>query len=350
MPDTHEKIDLKGLCLPELEAFLGDLGAAEAYRARQIARWIFQKHVSRIQDMTNLSKPLRQQLDHTAYISSLRPEKTAVSCDGSKKFLFKTRDGYGIESVLIPEKNHSTLCISTQIGCALGCRFCCTGRAGLTRNLSAAEIVNQVSAVLSAEPSFTKPPNLVFMGMGEPLMNYDSTVKSIRMLTAPWGFNFSHRKITVSTAGIVPGLQRLGHDVPVNLAISLNAPDDGVRNFLMPVNQKYPLHDLLGAARCFPLASRKRITFEYILIRDINDSPEHARKLTGLLKNIACKINLIPFNPHPSVSFQPPEEHVISSFQEILHSRHFTAPIRRSKGADIAAACGQLGEKLRPSG
>ncbi|MCP4715630.1 MAG: 23S rRNA (adenine(2503)-C(2))-methyltransferase RlmN [Deltaproteobacteria bacterium] len=340
--------DLKNCSLTELEHLVTGLGA-EPYRAKQIFQWLFQKNADDITGMTDLSEPMRNQLKKQAFISKLVLTQTVSSRDGSKKYLFATPDGHGIESVLIPEKNHATLCISSQIGCPVGCRFCYTGRNGLVRNLSAAEILNQVSAVLQQEGPWNKLPNLVFMGMGEPLANYHNTLKAITTLMTPFAFNISHRKITVSTAGLVPRIIRLGRDMPVNLAISLNAPNDTIRNDLMPINRKHPLKELLNAAREFPLVSRKPITFEYILIKDINDADKHAFELTGLLKNISCKINLIPFNEHPAITFKAPAEKRITAFLKILHDHDYTATIRRSKGADIAAACGQLGGQLKPA-
>ena len=345
---TARRTDLVALSTQELEAFAAELGL-EPFRSRQISRWIFQKHASGIGEMTNLSKVLRSRLGDAACISSLTPQRIDVSLDGSKKYLFKTSDGLGLESVLIPEPGHITLCLSTQVGCPLGCRFCHTGSRGLVRNLTVAEILNQVRAIMAREPFGEAAPNLVFMGMGEPLANYDATVAAIRMLLSPEGFNFSHRRITVSTAGLVPQMKRLGHDVPVNLAVSLNASNDATRSRLMPVNKKYPLRELLSAARQFPLASRKRITFEYILIKDINDALQHSRELAALLEGIPCKINLIPFNEHPSAAFKKPDERSIMAFQKNLHDNNFTAPVRRSKGSDIAAACGQLGSVLNSS-
>ena len=340
------KYDLKSLSFEELVSLVADLNI-EAYRAKQISQWIFQKSAVEINDMTNISRQIRIRLGEIAFISSLEPEKISISQDTTKKFLFRTTDGYGIESVLIPERNHYTLCVSTQIGCPVRCRFCYTGRSGLARNLSVSEILNQISAVLKTEGLGEKLPNLVFMGMGEPLLNYENTVKSIRTLLSPWAFNFSHRKITVSTAGIIPRMKQLGQDLPVNLAISLNAPNDRIRNYLMPINRKFPVKQLIEAAKHFPIPSRKRITFEYVLIKDVNDSPENARELGKLLKNIPCKINLIPFNKHPSVSLKEPDRKKVIEFQSILHSQNFTAPIRRSKGRDICAACGQLGGSVR---
>jgi 23S rRNA (adenine2503-C2)-methyltransferase len=339
------KHDLKNMAIEEIEALASTLGL-EAYRARQIAQWVFRHHAASLDEMTSLSKEIRTTLKEVAGISSLAPETIVASRDGSKKYLFKTADGYGVETVLMPEKTHQTLCISTQIGCSLGCRFCFTGTLGLKRNLTSAEILNQVSAVLKAEKLKEKLPNLVFMGMGEPLLNYDNVLKCLKILLSPWGFNFSHRKITISTAGITPLIRKLAEDLPVNLAISLNAPDDEIRSYLMPVNKKYPLKQLLKEAHSFPVPSRKRITFEYILIKDVNDSPAHAEALARLLKNIPCKINLIPFNELPCFKFQRPDDKRILRFQSILHSHHFTAPIRMSKGSEIVAACGQLGGSI----
>ena len=339
------KHDLKSLSFSELESLVAKLNM-QPFRAKQISQWIFQKNVADINSMTNLSNEVRKRLSAIAYISCLVHEKTDVSLDGSKKFLFKTSDGFGLESVLIKEENHFTLCISTQIGCSVKCRFCYTGQIGLERSLSTSEILNQVSAVLKADGLEGRLPNLVFMGMGEPFANYENTVKSIQILLSPWGFNYSHRKITVSTAGLIPRIKQLGQDLPVNLAISLNASNNKIRNFLMPINRKFPIKDLIEAARNFPISSRKRITFEYILIKDVNDSPDNALELGKLLKNIPCKINLIPFNEHPGVSFKKPPEKTIREFQSILLSKHFTVTLRRSKGSDIAAACGQLGGGL----
>ncbi len=337
--------DIKNMSLEEIEELCSSLGL-EPYRARQIAQWVFRHHAVSIDAMTSLSKEVRRKLKEVARISSLQCETIAASRDGSKKYLFKTEDGFGVETVLMPEKTHQTLCISTQIGCALGCRFCFTGTRGLIRNLTTAEILNQVSAVLTAENLKEKLPNLVFMGMGEPLLNYENVLKSLKILLSPWGFNFSHRRVTVSTAGITPLIRQLAEDLPVNLAISLNAPEDEVRSYLMPVNKKYPLKQLLTEARHFPVPSRKCITFEYILIKDVNDLPQHAEALARLLKNIPCKINLIPFNKFPTATFQRPEHSQILQFQSILHNHHFTAPIRVSKGSDIVAACGQLGGSI----
>ena len=250
----------------------------------------------------------------------------------------------------MPEKTHWTLCISTQIGLSLGCKFCYTGTLGLARNLSVAEIFNQVSAVLKAGQFQEKLPNLVFMGMGEPLLNYENTLKSLKILLSPWGFDFSHRKITVSTAGITPAIKELAHDLPVNLALSLNASNDTIRTFLMPVNKKYPLKDLLKEGRSFPIPARKRITFEYILIKDVNDAAAHAEELARLLKKIPCKINLIPFNEYPAAPFKRPEEKQVLLFQAILHQHNYTAPVRIARVLILWLPAGSWGQALRRGG
>jgi 23S rRNA (adenine2503-C2)-methyltransferase len=293
--------------------------------------------------MTNLSKKWRECFQEQAYLSSLVLLKKERSSDGAQKFLFQLEDGLTIESVLLPERGHYTLCLSSQVGCAQNCRFCFTGRMGLKRNLKASEIINQVLAVRrtleDSEPFLT---NLVLMGMGEPLDNFEQTSRALAILLSPEGMQFSHRHVTLSTAGLIPEMQVLGRLLPVNLAVSLNAATDRVRNRLMPVNKRYPLASLLQACREYPLPHGKRITFEYILIQGINDSLEEASTLARDLQGIRAKINLIPFNPHPGIGFKAPEEEVLLKFQDILIRQQYTAIIRRSKGADISAACGQL--------
>ena len=247
-----------------------------------------------------------------------------------------------IESVIIPERDHLTLCISSQAGCAMDCRFCLTARQGLKRNLSAAEIIEQVIDVKRSLDTTEHLTNIVFMGMGEPLANYDAVIKAVGNLVSEDGMNFSHRKITMSTCGIVPKIKQMGRDITVNLAVSLNAADDETRSFLMPINRRYPLNELISACKGFPLPNRRMITFEYILIKGINDSDEDALKLAHLLSGIRAKINLIPLNPFPGSDMSPPSTKKILHFQEILINKNFTAIIRKSKGSDILAACGQL--------
>ncbi|MBI5606615.1 MAG: 23S rRNA (adenine(2503)-C(2))-methyltransferase RlmN [Deltaproteobacteria bacterium] len=347
---TISKIDLRNLTFEELRDWITILGL-EPYRAEQVYRWIFQPNIRSFDQMTNLSKKWRSLFEDRAYLSRLIIKKMERSADGTRKFLFQLEDGELIESVLIPERGHFTLCISSQVGCAQRCSFCFTGRMGLKRNLKASEIVNQVLAVQETlndkEALLT---NIVLMGMGEPLHNFVNTVRALKTLLSPEGMQFSHRHVTLSTAGLIPKMKALGQALPVNLAVSLNAADDATRNRLMPINLKYPLEALVQACREFPLPHGKRITFEYILIKGANDSPQAARTLAKLLKGVKAKINLIPFNAHPGIGFEPPEEKDLLKFQDILIQARYTAIIRRSKGADISAACGQLhADWTRPS-
>jgi 23S rRNA (adenine2503-C2)-methyltransferase len=335
------KTDLKDLDAREMEAWATRQGL-EPYRARQIRHWLFGKMAGSFDEMTSLPKSLRARLQETADIAPLAPYRSLTSKDGTRKYLLRLRDGLLIESVLIPERGHLTLCISSQAGCAMGCRFCSTGHRGLRRNLTVSEIIEQV---IQAKRDLDRPEsltNVVFMGMGEPLANYGAVLKAIRNLIGEDGINFSHRKVTLSTCGLVPQIEALGRDTTVNLAVSLNAADDETRNFLMPVNRRYPLKDLMAACRAFPLPNRRMITFEYILIRGINDRKGDALRLVRLLGNLRAKINLIPFNAYPQTDLSPPSEEGILAFQEVLIRHHFTAIIRKSKGRDILAACGQL--------
>ena len=331
-------VDLKGLTLEELTGLLSGLGK-EQFRARQLMQWLYRHGVTSFDAMTSLSKEFRRELEGIARISALIPERVQESRDGTRKYLFRLEDGESVEAVRIPmEKERATLCVSTQVGCAMGCAFCRTGAMGLRRNLSTAEIVNQVCAVMAEAPV----GNIVFMGMGEPLHNLDAVVKALQILQMEEGFDFSSRKLTVSTCGLVPEMKRFGEVSSVGLAVSLNAATDEVRNALMPINQRYPLSELMAACREFPLKQRQRITFEYILIQGVNDSPEDARRLVKLLHGVKAKINLIPFNEHPGSPFRRPAEERIEAFQKQLLDRGLVAVRRASKGEDIAAACGQL--------
>jgi 23S rRNA (adenine2503-C2)-methyltransferase len=335
------KADLKGMDAREIETWTMEQGL-EPYRGRQIRQWLFQKHASSFDDMTNLPKTLRTLLQEKARISHLERVETQASADGTEKYLFRLEDGHFIESVLIPERDHSTLCISSQVGCAMDCRFCLTAKQGLKRNMTPAEIVDQVIRVKRSMEEPGRLTNIVLMGMGEPLANYEAVIKAVNNLIAEDGLNFSHRKVTLSTCGLVPGMQRLGREITVNLAVSLNAADDETRSRLMPVNRRYPLKDLISACKAFPLPNRRMITFEYILIAGINDREEDARNLVGLLRGLRAKINLIPLNPLPGLDMTPPSMEEILHFQEVLIANHYTAIIRKSKGRDISAACGQL--------
>jgi 23S rRNA (adenine2503-C2)-methyltransferase len=333
-------LDLKEFTLPELEQLMAAWGYP-TFRARQLVKWIY-KGVCDFEEMTDISRPFRSELSRHARISRLEKEQVQEAADGCRKFLFTLEDGNFIESVLIPEESHYTLCLSSQVGCAQGCRFCLTARRGLIRNLTAGEIVNQILAVRDLLPDRRPLSNLVFMGMGEPLANFPALVRALSVISAPWGLNFSSRRITVSTAGLAPLIPRLGAEATANLTVSLNAPDDDTRNRIMPINRRYPLHELINACRAFPLPRHRRITFAYVLLADINDSLDQARRLARLLRGFKAKINLIPFNRHPRLPYEPPPETRILEFQEILREANYTVLIRESRGQEIGAACGQL--------
>jgi len=340
-----KKPNIRDMSLAEIEALIINLGK-EAYRARQVMKWLYQKEAASFAEMTTLSREFRARLEEMVVISEPALDRIQSSADGTKKALFRLSDGLFIESVLIPGRNHWTACLSTQAGCAMGCLFCLTGRRGLIRNLLPSEITGQMTLLRRHTPEGPDIKNIVLMGMGEPLANYDHTVKAIRILTSDYGLGFSNRKITVSTCGLVPQIIRLGQDICVNLAISLNAPDDRRRNDLMPVNRKYPLKTLLAACRDYPMPGRRMLTFEYILMSGINDSLEDAKKVAQLLKGIRCKLNLITLNEFPGSPFRTPSKETVSAFQQILLDHHYTAILRASRGKDILAACGQLSGRM----
>lgn len=341
------KADLKGLGPDETEKWAVEAGL-KAYRGRQIRHWLLTRGVSSFDEMSNLPKTLRAYLKENVQISPLNEIKAMASEDGTRKFLYRLQDDHIIESVLIPERDHQTLCVSSQVGCAMGCRFCLTGKQGFERNLTPSEIIEQVILARRSLDDPSRLKNIVLMGMGEPLANYDAVLKALSNLIEPDGMNFSHRRVTLSTCGLVPQMERLGRDITVNLAVSLNGADDDTRSRLMPVNQKYPLAQLISACRNFPLPNRRMITFEYILIQGINDRDQDAQNLCRLLQKIRAKINLIPLNATPELGLSPPSEERILQFQEMLVNRHFTTIIRKSKGRDILAACGQLRGAFSP--
>jgi len=315
----------------------------EKYRADQIQKWVYLRQADSFEPMTNISKEIRALLSQHFVIGRLAAEQIETSRDGSRKYLFKLKDGKHIESVLIPEREHYTLCVSSQVGCAQGCLFCLTATGGFERNLTRGEIIAQVRDIKNELADPMRLTNIVFMGMGEPLANYQNLVSAIGVITdTDAGLRLASRRVTVSTAGLVSRLADLGRNTRVNLAVSLNATDNDTRDRLMPINRKYPLEKLLEACRQYPPAPGRRITFEYILIRGINDSEKDARRLAKLLQPIRCKINLIPYNPHEGCDFDRPSEAVIQAFYDILFAKNYTVIVRRSKGQDISAACGQL--------
>lgn len=340
MPDSS-RTDLKNLTLSALEAFLQGQGK-ERYRATQIFKWLYQKDAQSFAEMSNISKALRDELELTACISRLEPETVEIGNDGTRKYLFRLDDGNAVESVLIPDEDRNTLCISSQAGCAMQCAFCLTGTFSLTRNLTTAEIVNQILAVRRD----VDVRNIVLMGMGEPLHNLENVIPALKIMVEDNGLQLSTRRVTVSTCGLVPELIRLGQEVTVNLAVSLNATTDALRDQIMPVNKAYPIATLLAALKNFPLPGRRKITIEYVLLGGLNDTLEDAKRLVRLLSDIPCKINLIPFNPHEGADFVPPTRAALDAFHKYLLDRHFTVITRDSRGSDISAACGQLKGKL----
>jgi len=339
---TSKAADLKSLTRADLrdwvEANLGE----RAFRGDQIFQWLHQKRARSFDEMTNLSASQRERLEADCHIGGLVLEEVLESQDGSKKLLLRTSTGDRIESVIIPMEDRTTQCISSQLGCKIGCDFCLTARMPLRRNLTAAEIVDQVLWARHVLGPEARIHNLVYMGMGEPLDNYDEVVSSIRILLDDKGQNFSSRRITVSTSGVVPKLETFGHDVPVNLAVSLNASHDEQRTRLIPINKVWDIDALLGALRRYPLQERRRITMEYVLLDGVNDTEEDARRLTKLLRGLRCKVNLIPFNPWPGAPYGRPTLERVEAFGRIVRDAGYSTTVRYSKGEDIGAACGQL--------
>jgi 23S rRNA (adenine2503-C2)-methyltransferase len=341
----NTKTDLKNFTQEQLVTFIESMGQP-AFRGRQILAWIYRPGITEFHEMTDLAKKFRAILPNHAVISRFENPLTQLSADGTVKFGFSLTDGRMIESVLIPEEDRNTICVSSQVGCAMGCKFCLTGSMGFYRNLTTAEIVNQVCAVQDYMQAIDKGQltNIVFMGMGEPLANLDNLIDSIAILTEQRGLDFSSRRITVSTCGLVPQMITLGEKTSVNLAISLHAPDDATRSRIMPVNERYPIAELLDGCRRFSHKKRQRIMFEYTMLEGVNDSDAQARQLIRLLRDIPCKFNLLSMNETDGEYRSPPRDRVLA-FQKILRDNGLTAFIRKSRGADISAACGQLAGK-----
>jgi len=333
--------DFLSLELPELEGRIHALGQPR-YRARQIFSWIHARGVLRAEQMHNLPGELRRQLAPFLPPLPLTLEEALEADDGTKKFRFRLLDGGVIESVTIPEQKRNTLCVSTQVGCALGCLFCRTGRMGLRRNLRVEEILGQYYAIRAMSGRQHAVTHLVFMGMGEPLANPDSTRRALKILTHPMGCGFSPRRITVSTVGIPKPLKALFDEIPVSITLSLNAADNETRSRLMPVNRKHPIEEVLDTLQRLPLAPRRRFTIAYVLIRGENDSLEDARRLVRVLHGLRCKVNLIPFNPFPQTELRRSREGDMIAFQDFLRSKGLSSHIRSSRGGEILAACGQL--------
>lgn len=343
--NTHT--NLMGLDREAMEAYFVGMGE-KTFRASQLMKWIHQMGVSDFAEMTNLSKSLREQLSQTARIAAPEIISDELSEDGTRKWLLKVPGKNAIEMVFIPEDSRGTLCVSSQVGCTLNCSFCATGKQGYNRDLSTAEIIGQVwlAKHLLAEQYNTDDrivSNVVMMGMGEPLMNFDNVVSAMRIMQDDFCFGLSKRRITLSTAGVVPKIDQLKDACPVSLAVSLHAPNDELRNELVPLNKKYPIKELLDACNRYVADSaRARITFEYVMLEGVNDDLEHARQLVELMKTVPGKVNLIPFNTFEGIDYKRSSNSRINRFRDILHESGIIVTVRRTRGDDIEAACGQL--------
>ncbi|MFN4197186.1 MAG: 23S rRNA (adenine(2503)-C(2))-methyltransferase RlmN [Caldimicrobium sp.] len=339
--------NLRGFTLEELQRLIVDLGEP-LYRGKQVYHWITAKAAVSFEEMTDLPKALREKLKNHFDLSLPEVVQKVSDEEGTTKFVLKLVDGKIIEMVLIPERDHFTLCVSTQVGCAMGCAFCLTGKSGFIRNLETSEIISQVliaKRFLKERGEVLPLRNIVFMGMGEPLANYKNLLKALQILADKEGFNFSRKRLTVSTVGLADKMLALAKDFPVALALSLHATTDELRRKLMPIAQRYPIKSLLEVLKVFPRIKKGRHTIEYVLLKGINDSLEDAYRLAKLFKGMPVKINLIPFNPHPELPFKRPDDFVIENFQKVLLSQGILTTVRKSKGLKIFAACGHLSTK-----
>ena len=337
-----DRLNLADLELGAMETALAERGH-ERFRARQVFAWIYKKGATDLESMTNLARGLRVSLAEAFTFTTPAIERREVSTDGTEKFLLRLDDGRHIESVFIPDTPAMTLCVSTQVGCAMACAFCLTGKMGLVRNLTAGEIAGQVRVLVRELGLAGTPFNIVLMGMGEPLHNYDETMRALRILCDKQGLGVPPRRITLSTVGLLPQLERMAREpIMPNLAISLHAPTDVQRGELVPINRKYGVAEIIAACRRFPLKKRDRITFEYVLLAGVNDRPEDARRLAKLLGGLQAKVNLIPLNAAAGIPFDRPPDEAVDTFGRILADSGITVSVRKSRGRDIRAACGQL--------
>ncbi|WP_298367871.1 23S rRNA (adenine(2503)-C(2))-methyltransferase RlmN [Azospirillum sp.] len=346
--DADGRKNLVGLSRDELEAEMLSIGL-EKFRARQLWHWIYHRGATDFSVMTTLAKPVREKLADSHLIARPTVVKDLKSADGTRKWLLRMPDGQEVESVHIPEEDRGTLCVSSQVGCTLTCRFCHTGTQRLVRNLDSSEIVAQVMLARDMLDEWPAPPdgrmlsNVVMMGMGEPLFNYENVAKALKIVMDGDGISISKRRITLSTSGVVPAMRRCGEELNVNLAVSLHAVTDELRDIIMPINRKYPLRDLIAACRDYPgLSNARRITFEYVMLKGINDSPADARALVKLLEGVPAKINLIPFNPWPGAPYERSTDRAIQIFGDLVNNAGYASPVRTPRGEDIMAACGQL--------
>ncbi len=347
-PVSDRRHNLVGIGRAELAAQMEAIGA-EPFRARQLWHWIYHRGAADFAGMTSLSRAFRDRLAEAYELRRPAVTRSLASVNGTRKWLLRFADGHEVETVHIPEEDRGTLCVSSQVGCTLNCTFCHTGTQLLVRNLGPAEIIGQVMVARDALGEWPSPQhdrqvtNLVLMGMGEPLYNFDNVGAAMKVVMDPEGLSISRRKITLSTAGVVPMIRRCGAELAVNLAISLHAVRDDIRDRLVPLNRKYPIAELLDACRTYPGSSNaRRITFEYVMLKGINDSPAEARELVRLLAGIPAKVNLIPFNPWPGAPYECSTETAIAAFSDIVFAAGYSAPVRTPRGRDILAACGQL--------
>ena len=349
---TIKKVNLLGLTRSKMEQFFADMGE-KPFRAKQVMQWIHQYGVSDFDQMTNISKVLRTKLANIAEIKVPEVTYQDISSDGTRKWVMQMEGGSSIETVLIPDGNRGTLCVSSQIGCALDCSFCSTGKQGFNRNLSAAEIIGQVWVAVKSfediDPEKERPvTNVVMMGMGEPLLNFDNVIDAMDLMMDDFAYSISKRRLTLSTAGVVPAIKKLTGLTDASIAISLHAPNDELRNQLVPINQKYPISELLEAVQGYlgSLSDKRKATIEYTLIEGVNDQLELAHQLVELLKDLPCKINLIPFNPFPQSDYTKPSGNAVHRFQDVLVAGGYVTTIRSTRGDEIDAACGQLVGKV----
>ncbi|MBM3546352.1 MAG: 23S rRNA (adenine(2503)-C(2))-methyltransferase RlmN [Alphaproteobacteria bacterium] len=358
MTDSAARINLVGLSREELEAELASFGLP-AFRARQLWHWIYHRGATSFEVMSTIAKPMQAKLAERYVVARPEVSRAQQSLDGTSKWLLKLGDANEIESVHIPEEDRGTLCVSSQVGCTLTCKFCHTGTQRLVRNLTAPEIVQQILVARDRLGEWPAPPdgrmvsNIVMMGMGEPLYNFDEVKKALKIVMDHEGIAISKRRITLSTAGVVPMMKRCGEEIGVNLAVSLHAVTDEIRNVIVPLNKKYPLAELIKACKAYPgVNNARRITFEYVMLKGINDSPADARALVKLIKGIPAKINLIPFNAWPGAPYECSSDEAIQVFGDIVNAAGYASPVRTPRGRDILAACGQLkslSEKKRRS-
>ena len=351
---VHQPVNLLGLSREQMRDFFASLGE-KPFRASQVLKWIHHRHTESFDAMTDLGKALRGRLDAVAEIRAPEAVSDRVSIDGTRKWLFRVDRDNCVETVYIPDGSRGTLCVSSQVGCALGCTFCATAQQGFSRNLNAAEIVGQLwaagSILQSSDHAGPDITNVVLMGMGEPLLNLDNVVPALEVMLDDLGFGLARKRVTLSTAGVVPGIRELARRCPVSLAVSLHSPDDALRDILVPINRKYPIDTLLAACREFAdVLPRQKITFEYIMIDDVNDTPAHARRLVGRLGDLPAKVNLIPFNPIPGTRYRRSSDAALERFRDLLMAAGIMTITRKTRGDDIDAACGQLAGRVAARG